>query len=404
VYGIELSRTFSLYDVDRHTALAIIYIWPYMMVMHDRYNHKAIANVWSKENRYKLWLKIELAHLQFLLGGSAPHIELDIPAIEAIEKEIKHDVAAFVQWLEAALTKAGFASANKVHYGLTSSDVVDTAFSMQLRDASMYIEDELLDLTGTIDELMHSHKSIMMIGRTHGQAGELISFKHKLQGWRDTLGWFYDSYTKKYYGKLSGSMGDNKYNSEAYEIVVLDHLKLKSCGPIQGQIISRAYHAEFMNHWATLASIVEKIALDIRLHAQTGIDEFHENFSTKQVGSSSMPHKKNPIICENLTGIARTIRGYQAAAMQNIALWDERDISHSSAERIIFPDASVLIGYQLVKMREVIKGLIIDEAAIKRNIEENQAMLDTQLKLLDAVNQGKSRTDAHREIKEEAQK
>jgi len=249
-----------------------------------------------------------------------------------------------------------------------------------------------------------SRETLKMLGRTHGQAAEVITFGHKCEEWLNILHWLRPlgiCGTKPvvdYYGKMSGSVGDYKYFDADISRKVLSELGLSAFDVSQGQIISRTVYASYLQHWALIASSIEKIAIDIRLLSQSGIDELHEKQAAGQIGSSSMPHKRNPVGCENLCGIARVIRGYAATALENIPLWAERDISHSSAERIIFPDGAELLGYMLNRMTDIIDKLEINELSMYNNWTKN--ITDSQAHLLRLIDGGMSRKEAHETVRQ----
>lgn len=368
--------------------------------MIDRYDDKEIAAVWSLENKYALWLKIEAALLQHLTGNEVASLSVNVPAILAIETETQHDVVAFIRWMEAELIKINYPQSNLIHFGLTSSDVVDTAFTMQIRECNKIIAERASQLVTTLRSLDQRDRAdprrgdFEIVGRTHGQAAERLAFSNKIKEWTNPIVWqIVRIQTLVYYGKLSGSLGDNKYIAHQDEIKILRSMDL-SVGLAQGQIISRAYYASIMSEWAMLAGLIEKIALDIRLYSQSEVNEIVE--SAKRVGSSSMPHKNNPVGSENICGLSRLIRAYASVAMENIALWHERDISHSSNERIIFPDASILLGHMLTKIDKIANNLKIKHENIDKHLNEFGLVLDSQKEMLKLVNEGSTtRSGAH---------
>jgi adenylosuccinate lyase len=237
-----------------------------------------------------------------------------------------------------------------------------------------------------------------MLGRTHGQAAEKISLSNKFASYKAILS--YLAPKERYFGRLAGSVGDYKYFSREVEERALTELGLEVCPFNDGQVINRAVYARYMNNWATLASAIGKIATDIRLLAQSDVGEMQESFSHDQIGSSSMPQKQNPILCENLCGLARVIRGYQTTTMQDIELWNERDISHSSAERMVFPDASVLLGFMLTRMADVLEKLYVNKDRMNINLGLFEEKISAQEKMLGLIKNGSSRKDAHKTVKE----
>jgi len=339
--------------------------------MLPRYDHPKISEIWSIGNKYLVWTQIELSFLSELKAVSilAPdHFESSwIDDIQSREMQTKHDVVAFVEWLESKVHETDPLFSRFVHYGLTSSDIVDTAFSMMIRASNEVITDLLRALVSILKQKISECDGIMIVGRTHGQAAELMPLSQKFDTYLHTI-LRYGTFKCAYYGRLADSVGSLKYVNRAVVINTLSKLNLVE-GLYDGQIIHRGIYAERMNEWALLASAIAKIATDIRLLSQSGIEEMAEGFEENQVGSSSMPHKRNPIQCENICGLARVIRGYQTTVMQNIELWNELDISHSSAERIVFPDAAVLLGFMIERMTNIITNLRIDKDKIARNTQ-----------------------------------
>jgi len=372
--------------------------------MISRYDCPEIRDIWSEQNKYLLWTQVELTFLKHFR-----RVSVEIPSsfreewiteIQNIEKTTKHDLAAFVQWLETYLESKIGAEARFVHYGLTSSDIVDTAFSLMIQETDETIVHLSKKVLIAIDDLEKKYGKLEMLGRTHGQAAEKILFKNKLSAYRSQILYFCPM-GKEYFGRLAGSVGDYKYFKKQVEIDALRDLRLVSCSVNDGQVIHRALYARYLNNWATLASVLAKIALDIRLLAQTGIAELREGFAKGQMGSSSMPQKRNPILCENLCGLARVIRGYQATAMQNIELWNERDISHSSAERMVFPDAAVLLGFMITRLALILKDLYVDGEIMLKNIKQVERDISGQEHMLALISDGMSRKDAHELMKKE---
>ena len=357
--------------------------------MIERYNHQGMAAVWSEQSKYQNWANIELAHCKALTGVSRRIIitPRNITAIKRIETRKKHDVAAFVEWLER---KVG---SRFIHFGLTSSDIVDTGFTMQLRAANNIITTLANKLINVINATPTNN--INILGRTHGQAAEPILLRDKLTRYANLIK--YSIPNLPYYGRMAGSVGVYRYLDESYAIKILNILNLQS-GYLDGQVISRAYYAQFMSAWTIMASILEKIATDYRLLAQTEIGEVVEAQTPGQVGSSSMPHKINPVGLENICGIARVIRGYNTTALENIALWHERDISHSSAERIVFPDASILLAYSLEKLAAILSKITYNTDKIANNLKLVENQVGSQRKMLSAIVNGQSRAAAHKKF------
>ncbi len=370
--------------------------------MIDRYKCPEISGIWSDNYKYYLWLRIELTFLKYFRGVSIPMPKIFdskwVNQIAEIETKTHHDVAAFVEWLEEYVKEAGYEDyARWVHYGLTSSDITDTCFSMQIAQSNTICRVLLDKVFTALNNLSYKHGSTYMIGRTHGQAAERIEFWRKLQSYHYVLAANMPS--QVYYGKLSGSVGDYKYFKQEVANNTLEELGLQVCGLQDGQIIHRSVYANYMNQWAMMASVIAKIATDIRLLSQSCIEEVQEGFAEGQVGSSSMPQKKNPIISENLCGLARVIRGYQATAMENIELWLERDISHSSAERMIFPDAVGLLGYMINRLHTLLSNLQVNEKKIAENLAKYSDQMESQAKMLQMINKGSSRKEAHEKMR-----
>lgn len=374
--------------------------------MIDRYIHPNIQTIWELRNKYRIWRDIEVALMQNLGCEDVPEISIDDGAVKAIlkiEEKTRHDVAAFVQWMEQTLELRGYEHSNKVHYGITSSDVVDCGLSIQLKQSNRIIyglAQRLSDrLAGIAHSLESSEHPARAVGRTHGQAAEIIYVHDRFKAWNRALKWAIEQlHNVTFFGRIAGSLGDNKYIPQPIATEIVHTLGLKE-GMIQGQVISRAWHADLMNRWAVLAGVIEKIATDIRLLSQTGIEEIMEDFIPGQIGSSSMPHKRNPIGSENICGVARMIRGYAAAALQNIALWNERDISHSSVERVIFPDAANLLAYALQRMMSIFDNLSWSWGNMENAIEKNARYLGSQAAMLDDIDAGLSREEAHQKNK-----
>ncbi len=365
--------------------------------MIDRYDYEPISKIWSEKQKYSYWMQIEIEYFQNLTKVKIDPAILeistgDILMIKSLEEETKHDIGAFVFWLEKKLQKHIGDASRYVHYGLTSSDVVDTAFSMAIRDTDEKIRRLAFDLAMRFESLSEKYSDFSICGRTHGQIAEEIKLRNKFIFYRNLT----SLQLQEYYGRIAGSMGDYKHVDDDVCVSTISGLGLRAANfVLDGQIICRSTYACYMNNWAVLASNLAKIATDIRLLSQSEIGEMQEGFSKKQVGSSSMPHKKNPVLCENICGLARVIRGYQATAMQNIELWNERDISHSSAERIIFPQAANLLGFMLSRMTEIVDNLQINTDVMRRRVEENLSVLESQKIMLEAIQGGMTRKEAY---------
>ena len=372
--------------------------------MIPRYSREAMAAVWEPENRFRKWLQIEIWACEAMAKkGEIPSAALqvikkragfDIRRIEAIEKVVKHDVIAF---LTAVGERIG-PEARYLHWGLTSSDVLDTSLAMLLVESAKILEDDLRTFLGVLKRRAYEHRWTPMIGRTHGMHAEPITFGLTLALWyaemernlqrlghaKETIG----------YGKISGAVGTYAHLSPAVEAYVCRKCGLKPA-PISTQVIQRDRHAEFFTTLALIASSVEKIALEIRHLQRTEVAEAEEPFSEGQKGSSAMPHKRNPIGSENLMGLARVVRSNAFAALENVALWHQRDISHSSVERIIGPDSTILLDYMLDRISQLVDHLVVYPEAMKGNLGRTRGLIFSEGVMLRLVQKGLSREEAY---------
>jgi adenylosuccinate lyase len=372
--------------------------------MIERYSLPPMRELWTEEAKYKRWLQVELAVVEALaeLGELPPEVakiiceraRIDGEAIrraEEIEKEIKHDLLAFVRMLEEQVGPEGCF----LHKGLTSSDVLDTAQALAMRRGMDILTDELKGLLSIVRERAEEHKHTLMVGRTHGVHAEPITFGLKL------LNWYYElerdlerleqAREIVSYGKISGSVGTYAHLSPKVEELVCAKLGLKPA-KVTNQVIQRDRYAQVMAALAILGAGLERMAVEIRNLSRTEIAEIREGAPH---GSSSMPHKQNPITCETISGLARILRANLQAALENIALWHERDISHSSVERIIIPDSFLAAHYMLCRMREVIENLVVDEERMMKNLELTKGLVFSQAVLLKLVEKGMARGRAH---------
>ncbi len=380
--------------------------------MIPRYEVFETSQIWSEENRIKTWVQIEATHLQFL-STQAPHIVDSEECLAAaarlrklewktilersnhLEKSVRHDVQAFVTTCERMV---GGPRARWIHYGLTSSDIVDTALALHLRRSSDLILDELAD----VEHQLVLRASLLMdtavVGRSHGQAAEAVSLGHRFlshsEEFKRCIGRVTAAREEISYGKLSGSMGNCRYFPPQVEIHALHFLGLKP-EPFPTQVIPRDRHLVFFQALASVGAAVERLATEVRLMSQSGIGEASEGFGKAQVGSSSMPHKRNPIGSENLCGMARMLRGYASMAAENANLWYERDISHSSVERMICPDATGIAVYALRRMSNIVLGLVFNEPRIAQNLRIEGDELSSQKYMLAMIRRGLGRADAH---------
>ncbi len=376
--------------------------------MIDRYANPEMTEIWSDEMKFRLWLDVETAVCQaYAEAGTIPasvvetirrKARIHVPRILEIEAEVKHDVIAF---LTSVAEQIGEES-RFIHMGMTSSDVVDTALSLQLKKAGRRILDGLSTLDIVLKDKAALWKNIPCIGRTHGIHAQPITFGTKVLLWHDenqrNICRLKSALERVSVAKISGAVGTYEQLSPDIEKRACELLDLK---PVNAsQIISRDIHAEFLQALAITASSLEKIATEIRNLQHTEIREAEEHFSRGQKGSSAMPHKRNPVRCERITGLARVVRNYSITALENIALWHERDISHSSAERVIFPDACGLTDFMISEMTDILSHLIIYPDAMMNNIRQTRGMIFSQNVLLALARKGLTRETAYGFVQE----
>jgi adenylosuccinate lyase len=371
----------------------------------ERYTRPAMGLLWSEEARLQRWLDVELALVDVLAArGEAPlevarrlheRARVDPARMREIEAEVRHDVIAFVSSVAETVGDDG----RWLHLGLTSSDVVDTAFAMQLRDAADVILDGVDRLRAAVREQALRHRHTPMIGRTHGIHAEVITFGLKCASWYAELsrGWRRLAAAREdvAHGKLSGAVGTFANNPPEVEAAVLARLGLRP-EPLATQVVPRDRHAGFFAALAVLGGTVERIATEIRHLQRTEVGEVAEPFGRGQKGSSAMPHKRNPVLAENVCGLARLLRGYALAALEDMALWHERDISHSSVERVIGPDATIVADFMLDRMTGVVAGLEVHADAMRRNLERLGGAVYSEQVLLALVRRGVPRDEAYR--------
>jgi len=376
----------------------------------SRYKIEEIDRIWSDENKFKKWLEVELAVLsareklgQIPTGTSKSleGIEVSAERIKEIEKKTRHDVVAFI----TAVSEKGGDAARFFHQGLTSSDIGDTAFSLQIKECSSIIKKDLEKVLESLKEKAIQNKGIPIIGRTHGIHGEPTSLGLKFLSWYSEMKRAkerFDRASKETeYGKISGAMGNFAHLDPEVEDLALKKLNLKP-EPISTQIIPRDRYAEYIFAIVTIGSTIEHITHEIRHHQRTEIRELEEPFKSGQKGSSAMPHKRNPILCERLSGMSRLLRSYLITAIENIILWNERDISHSSTERIYFPDAISLTVYMLRKLDFIIKDINIYRDNIEKNIWLTNGLVFSQKVLIRLVDKGIKRDEAYNIVQENA--
>jgi len=376
-----------------------------------RYTREKMGALWSEEHKYQTWLQVEIlaceawAELGEIPRDAARQIKekarIDMKRIDEIERETKHDVAAFVNQLEETVGEAG----KYIHFGLTSYDIVDTALSLRLREAAQIIIADIDDLMEAIREKAFAHKETIMIGRTHGVHAEPITFGLKMALWFEELRRHRERMERARatvsVGKLSGAVGTFANAPPAVEEYVCKKLGLEPA-PVSSQIIQRDRHAELFTTLALLASSIEKFAVEIRHLQRTEVLEAEEPFAEGQKGSSAMPHKRNPIGTENLSGLARLVRTNSLAAMEDIPLWHERDISHSSVERIIAPDSTILADYMLARLTHIIKGLLVYPERMRKNLDLTRGLIASQQLLSLLIRKGISRKDAYQWVQRNA--
>ncbi|MEJ5305422.1 MAG: adenylosuccinate lyase [Ignavibacteria bacterium] len=381
--------------------------------MIERYSRKEISDVWSEENKLKIWLEIELlavearVHLKEIPRSVYNQIRskanFNIKRIKQIEEKVHHDVIAFITDVAKSIGKEG----KLIHYGMTSSDVLDTCLAVQIKQASKILLTDLEKLRDTLKKLAQQHKYLVCIGRTHGVHAELTTYGLKFALWYDEILRNIDrlksAAENAAIGKISGAVGTYEHLSPEVEEYVCNKLGIKPAR-ISTQIVQRDVHAEYLLTLALIASTLEKIATEIRHLQKTEVREVEEPFAEGQKGSSAMPHKRNPIICERIAGLARLIRTNAFASLENINLWHERDISHSSVERIIFPDTTILLDYILDKMNFVLSNLKFNPEQIEKNIELTKGLIHSQKVLLALIEKGLSREDAYKLVQTNAMK
>ena len=375
--------------------------------MISRYTRPAMGRIWSDENKYRCWLKVEVAASQTLAKfGLVPQAAADVirdrgnftvDRINAIEAEVKHDVIAFTTTVAEHI--ANPEHSRWLHYGLTSTDIVDTAQALQIKEASALIRSGIVALSDTLKRRALEFKNTPIIGRTHGIHAEPSTFGLKLLLWyaemQRNLARFDAAAEDLRVGKLSGAVGTFGHLKPEHEEAICAELGLKPAD-IATQVLQRDRHAAYISTLAVLASSLDKIATEIRHLQRTEVREAEEFFSEKQKGSSAMPHKRNPITSEQISGLARVMRANAQVALEDVALWHERDISHSSAERVIFPDSTILADYLLAKTENLIDKLLVYPARMLKNLESTGGLIFSGQLLLDLAESGMSREDAYR--------
>ena len=378
----------------------------------ERYTLPEMGAIWSEQNKLEAWKRVEVAALAAFeslgkvpAGVAAATEAADCPSPEQVverEKITNHDLAAFVDLLGQA---AGEEAASWVHYGLTSSDVLDTAGGLLLRDASDLLSAALADLRAVVVERAFEHRNTFMIGRTHGIWAEPTVFGLKLAGWAFELARDEERLAAAReavsVGKISGAVGTYAHVPSTIEEDVCNTLGL-GIEPASTQVTARDRHAQYLSTIALIGASIERMATEVRHLQRSEVGEAREGFRPGQKGSSSMPHKRNPILSERMTGMARLLRGYAQVGLENVALWHERDISHSSAERVVLPDASIALHYMLVKFRDLVENLVVDAERMEANLESTNGLVFSQSVLLALVETGLTRDDAYRIVQRNA--
>ena len=379
--------------------------------MISRYTRPDMGRIWSEENRFRTWLKVEIAATETLAeAGIVPkaaakairdRADFKVERINQIEAEVRHDVIAFT----TAVAEFVGPESRWFHYGLTSNDVVDTAQALLIREASEIIAADLRKLEGVLEKRAWEFKDTPMIGRTHGIHAEPITFGFKLANWyaevqRD-IERFDRAAEEMRVGKFSGAVGTFAHLSPELEEKMCARLGIKTATG-SSQVIQRDRHANYLATLAVIACTLDKIATEIRHLQRTEVREAEEFFSEKQKGSSAMPHKRNPVTSEQISGLARVVRSNAQAGFENVALWHERDISHSSVERVILPDSTTLVDYTLNKTTNLIDSMFVYPARMKANLESTGGLVFSGQLLLDLVEHGVSREDAYRMVQSHA--
>ena len=381
--------------------------------MVERYAREEMKNLWTQEAKYNAWLEVEKAavkawnKLGLIPDEDAEKIvknaKFDIKRIDEIEKETKHDVIAFLTSVAESLGE----ESRWVHYGMTSSDTIDTAVALQMRDSLKIIIDDVKMVMESIKKRAYEHKYTLMVGRSHGIHGEPITFGLVLSIWYDEMKRHLKNLEETLevisVGKVSGAMGNFAHAPVELEELTCEFLGLKPA-PISNQVIQRDRYARLASALGLLASTVEKIAVNIRHFQRTEVYEAEEYFSKGQKGSSAMPHKRNPVLSENITGLARVIRAYVNPAMENVALWHERDISHSSVERFWLPDAFITTDFMLHRLNNIISNLVVYPENMMKNLNLTGGLVFSQRVLLELPKRGISREDAYKIVQRNAMK
>ncbi|MFD1170564.1 adenylosuccinate lyase [Oceanobacillus caeni] len=372
--------------------------------MIERYTREEMGKIWTEENKFEAWLEVEiLACEAWSELGVIPkedviqlrkNASIDIERIKEIEQETRHDVVAFTRAISETLGE----ERKWVHYGLTSTDVVDTALSYLIKQANEILRKDLHNFIEILKNKAIEHKHTVMMGRTHGVHAEPTTFGLKLAIWYEEMKRHLERFelaaSNMAYGKLSGAVGTYANIDPFVEKYVCERLGLLPA-PVSTQTLQRDRHAAYISTLALIATSIEKFATEIRGLQKTETREVEERFAKGQKGSSAMPHKRNPIGSENMTGMARVLRGYMVTSYENVSLWHERDISHSSAERVILPDATIALNYMLNRFGNIVKNLTVFPENMKRNIDKTHGVIFSQRVLLKLIDKGMAREAAY---------
>ncbi len=381
--------------------------------MISRYSREKMVGIWSPENRYQKWLDVEVFACEAMVKlGNVPASALkiikekatiDIARIDEIEKITKHDVIAFLTSITEKVGEDG----RFLHLGMTSSDVLDTSYAVQLKEAAEILLNDIDELLVVLKKKAYEHKNTLMIGRSHGIHAEPITFGLKMALWYQEMQRnrfrLLNAKESVCTGKISGAVGTFSFIDPSVEEYVCKKLGLKAA-PVSSQIVQRDRHAEFFTTLAIIASSIDKFAQEIRLLQRTEVREVEEYFSPGQKGSSAMPHKRNPVLSENLSGLARLVRSYAVAALEDVALWHERDISHSSVERVIGPDATVTLDFMLGRFTGMMDKLVVYPERMFYNLNMTHGVIFSQMVLLTLIEKGTTREDAYSIVQGNAMK
>ncbi len=379
--------------------------------MIPRYSREKMTAIWGQENKYQKWFDVELAACEAMVKlGTVPakavenikaKAVINVARIDEIEKVTKHDVIAFVSSLTEVIGEDG----RFIHMGLTSSDVLDTALALQLKESAEILLDDVDQLLAVLKRRALEHKHTLMIGRSHGIHAEPITFGLKMALWYQEMERNRERLVRARetvsYGKIAGAVGTFAFIEPFVEEYVCEKLGLKPA-PVSSQIVQRDRHAEFFATLAIIASSLDKFAQEIRLLQRTEVREAEEYFSPGQKGSSAMPHKRNPVLSENISGLSRLVRSYAVAALEDVALWHERDISHSSVERVIGPDATIVLDFMLGRFTGLMDKLVVYPERMLANLNMTHGVIFSQMVLLSLIERGTTREDAYAVVQKNA--